>query len=253
MKEIKDLFLDDDIFPLGNFETLPVEHLGNGEASGYPDVCVIQDHVDSAALVAEAHDHMAIVGFTYVKGRLEHLNPDVDEDLLRSVLGDVGFKKGTYQSFSLRKLGTNQLEDWVGPSTRQFFESLPVSVFRQQYATAYPGWNIKLHRDHRNFKTHGFRAMVPLNTNVYMAYEDDQGKNIVYKLTPGRMYFVNIAKMHRGFNESESEDRINLIMQMDSDRMVVNGKPMEPISNEELNQLPVYAREYDIWRFGREL
>lgn len=250
---VKDLFLDDDIFPLGKFETLPVECLGSGEAADYPDVSVILDDVNSQALLAESYAHMKIVGFTYVKGRLEHLNPTVDEDLLRSVLGDVGFVKGAYQSFSLRKLGTNQLEDWVQPETKKFINGLPVNVFRQQYAVAYPGWNIKLHRDHRNFKTHGFRAMVPLSTNVYMAYEDTDGKNLVYKLSPGRMYFVNIAKMHRGFNESETEDRINLIMQMDSDKLVLSGTPLDPISEQEIDQLPKYAREYGVWEFGREL
>ena len=59
--------------------------------------------------------------------------------------------------------------------------------------------------------------------------------------------------MHRGFNESETKDRINLIMQMDSDELVVNSEEMHPLPYEELYKLPHYAIDYDIWRFGYEL
>lgn len=251
--EIKRILLEDDIFPLGKFETIPVTHIKDGLAESYPYVTRISDNINYEELLAEAEEHMKIVGFNYVKPRMSALNPNVNENILRDVLEHVGFFKGSYQSFSLRKTGTNELEDWVMPKTRSFFKSLPVKTFRQQYAVAYPGWNIKLHRDHENFRTHGFRAMVPLSADVYMAYEDSDGKNIVFKLSRGGMYFVNIAMMHRGFNESETKDRVNLIFQMDSDKLVVNSSPVEQMTDEEISLLPSYAREYESWRFGYEL
>lgn len=250
---VKDIFLTDDIFPLGKFETIPVKPIRNAEAESYPNVTILKENVEYEILLEEAYKHIECVGNNYVKPRLSHINKEIDENTLRTVLSDVGFCIGTYQSFSLRKQGTNILEDWVSKGTRQFFNSLPVNVFRQQYAVAYPRWSTKLHRDHKNFKMHGFRAMVPLNSDVYMGFEDDNKNNLVYKLSIGNMYFVNIAKMHRGFNESTTDSRINLIMQMDSDSMVLNGKELKPLDQSEVALLPNYARDYDVWEFGYEL
>ena len=247
---LKKLFLKDDILPLGNFETLPVNAILDGMATSYPDVTFIK-HVEYEDMLKESIQHISIVGNNYVKPRLSEIS--VSPDDLTETLTEVGFYKGSYQSYSLRKIGTAELEDWVLPKTKDFFNTLPVKTFRQQYAVAFPGWNTQLHRDHGDFLTHGFRAMVPLSSDVYMGYEDDNGNPLVYRLKRGGMYFVNIAKMHRGFNESESTDRINLIMQMCSDELVVNSTALKPLSIGEVLELPEYAINYDIWRFGYEL
>lgn len=252
-QEIKQIFLEDDILPLGKFETLPVTHELDGLPNSYPYVSLIKDGIDYETMLSESKVHMDTVGFNYVKPRIKEINSKVNEDILRDVLGSVGFYKGSYQSFSLRKIGTADLEDWVLPATRKFFNSLPIKTFRQQYAVAYPGWNTQLHRDHKDFKTHGFRAMVPLSADVYMGYEDANGSNIVFRLKRGGMYFVNIAMMHRGFNESKDVERVNLIMQMENDSLVVNSTPLTPINSEQLLKLPEYATNYQSWRFGHEL
>lgn len=253
MKNLKQVFLEKDIFPLGNFETLPIDNTMGGADTDYPNVIRIGDVPEYESLLKEAIFHIEKAGATYVKDRLNQIPEGMSEDDLRDVLGGVGFVKGAYQSFSLRKYGTAVLEDWIKPSTRDFIENLGVSTFRQQYAVAYGGWNVKLHRDHKDFLTHGFRLMVPLNSCVYMGYEDDNGNALVYKLEPGGMYFVNIATMHRGFNESLEEQRINLIMQMTSDKLLEGKKAMEPINATELIKLPYYSIEYDVWDFGYEL
>ena len=247
---LKKLFLNDDILPLGKFETLPVDSILDGFASSYPDVTFIK-HINYKPLLEESIKHINIIGNNYVKPRLSHVS--VAPDDLMQTLSEVGFYKGSYQSYSLRKIGTADLEDWILPKTKEFFDTLPVKTFRQQYAVALPGWNTQLHRDHGDFLTHGFRAMVPLSADVYMGYEDDNGNSVIYKLKKGGMYFVNIAKMHRGFNESESTDRINLIMQMCSDELIINSTPLKPLSMGELSILPSYAITYDVWKFGYEL
>lgn len=247
---LKKLFLKNDILPLGKFETLAVNTILDGKPNSYPNVTFIKK-VCIKELLSEAVKHIEIVGDNYVKPRLEHISVSV-EDLMDTLTG-VGFYKGSYQSYSLRKIGTAELEDWVLPRTKEFFESLSVKTFRQQYAVAFPKWNTQLHRDHEDFLTHGFRAMVPLSGDVYMGYEDNDGNALFYRLERGGMYFVNIAKMHRGFNESETKDRINLIMQMDSDKLVVNSTEILPLPYKELAQLPHYAIDYDVWKFGYEL
>lgn len=250
--EIKSIFLADDILPLGKFETIPVLPILDGNAESYPNVSIISETIDTDTLLQEAYTHMRIIGFNYVKPRLQYINPAVTEEILRETLADVGFYKGSYQSYSLRKVGTNELEDWVLPKTRNFFKLLPFNTFRQQYAVAAPKWNTKLHRDHANFKLHGFRVMVPLNADVFMGYEINN-KNIIYRLKKGGMYFVNIAKMHRGFNESETTERINLIMQIDTDSIIINSKELDPLTDTEIAGLPEYARQYNTWKFGYEL
>ncbi len=252
-KQIKQILLEDDIFPLGKYETIPVSCVRDGSAESYPYVALLQRNVNYEELLVESLTHMGYVGFNYVKPRLGSLNPNITENELREVLEHVGFYKGSYQSFSLRQVGTNELERWVLPKTREFFNNLAVNTFRQQYAVAYPGWNVRLHRDHANFNTHGFRAMVPLSADVFMAYEDELGNNLVFRLKRGGMYFVNIAKMHRGFNESTETERINLIFQMDSDKLILNSERLQPIGKDELSKLPSYAVNYETWKFGHEL
>lgn len=248
---LKNKFLEDDIFPLGKFETLKVKPVLDGKPESYPNVSFL-GNVDYKKLLEECDYHLEQIGNNYVKPRLNEISIEPEE--LYNTLSDVGFYKGSYQSFSLRKLGTSELEDWILPNTQKFFKDLPFKTFRQQYAIAYPGWNTKLHRDHSNFLTHGFRAMVPLSADVYMGYEDDQGNVLVYKLKRGGMYFVNISKMHRGFNESETSDRINLIMQMDTDKIIVEqGIELKPLDLKDMRELPDYSINYDVWEFGYEL
>ena len=95
--------------------------------------------------------------------------------------------------------------------------------------------------------------MIPLSSDVYMGYEDSCENPLVYRLNRGGMYFVNISKMHRGFNGSQTSDRINLIMQMTSDQLILDSKPLTPLRVDQLVDLPSYSVEYDVWKFGYEL
>lgn len=229
-KDVRDILLDDDIFPLGSFEATQVSSIKNGHPESYPNIVLLKTLSCLDQLRLEAVRHIEIIGKKYVKDRIGNLNPDLGIEGVKQVLTAVGFTKETYQSYSLRKLGTNQLEDFVLPITRKLFEDLNFSCFRMQYAVAAPGWRTRFHIDHRNFNTHGFRGMVPIDSPAYLSYLENKTE-IVYELLPGNMYFVNIAKLHRGFNPQVTE-RTNLLFQMASDELVVQGTSLPPLNDD---------------------
>ena len=167
-----------------------------------------------------------------MKERVSHLTKSIELEDVKNTLHEVGFTKESYQSYSLRKLGTNEISGELGASTRQVLENFEVPIFRAQISVAQPGWRTLFHRDHENFCQHGFRGMAPLNEPVYMSYLDSAGNEIIYKLDPGKFYFVNIAKLHKGFNPSKTERRI-LMMQMASDQLIIKGQKMTPMFAEE--------------------
>jgi len=250
-QSLKHKLLKNDIFPLGEYETLPVHTSKDGAEESYPRVVKIRDGIDSDSLLRESYVHRDIIGNCYVKDRVDHLVEGLNEVDLRYALEDVGFHKKKYQSFSLRQQGTAELECWVGSTTREYIESIGIDVFRQQYAVAYEGWNTKLHRDHKDFLTHGFRLMTPLSDDVWMGYEDDNGDPIIYRLEKGSSYFVNIARMHRGFNPYHTE-RVNLIMQMAGDKLILEGTKCDPLTIDQLSDygLTDFLFEYDEWVFS---
>lgn len=228
MTDLKSILLDADIFPLGDFECVPVRTVRDGEALSYPEVAVLCPVNNIEDFLNEAMVTMTRVGKGYVKDRMPHLSPLLSMDQVRDVLSGVGFTKETYQSYSLRKLGTNTLEDFVCGRTRAFFESLPCDYFRMQYGVANKDWTTKFHIDHHNFKRHGFRAMVPLNIPAIMSFLV-AGRERIYELQPGYMYFVNIARYHRGFNPFH-QSRINLLLQLASDELMLRGEALSPLS-----------------------
>lgn len=231
MRSKKDIFLDDDIFPIGSFETIPVECILDGEADSYPNVVRLKSIREFSALSSEAIENIQKIGKRYVKDRVQRLTPDLEVNTVRQVLTDVGFTKETYQSYSLRKLGSADLEDFITGETRKFFENLGPIYFRMQYAVAAPGWKTTFHIDHRNFNTHGLRAMIPLSAPTFLSYFENKHE-VIYELKPGEMYFVNIAKLHKGFNPT-NEDRINLYFQMNTDKLVLQGETVKPMSDEQ--------------------
>jgi hypothetical protein len=242
--DIESILMTEDIVPLGGFEALPIDLLGSGEAADYPDVAILKELPDLKELVEESYLHIDIVGKTYLRDRAPFLDSRVQLDELKSYLSSLGFGKDQYQSYSLRKLGTNQLEEFVGPRTRNFFETLGVETFRQQHTMSSNGWKTKIHRDHANFKAHGFRGMIPLNAPVYLGYLGPQGENLIYHLKPGHLYFANIAKPHRGF--AVEENRLATMFQMASDRLVMEPttRVLEPLK--DLSQIPVHLIPYEL-------
>ena len=110
----------------------------------------------------------------------------------------------------------------VGIYTKSLLESFGVVLFRQQYVVAKKGWNTKLHIDHPNFKIHGYRLFIPIDP-AFVGFE-----NNIYLLKPGKCYFVNIARKHRGF--TFLEERVVIMAQMSSDKLIIEGKTLNPIN-----------------------
>ena len=242
-REIEEITLREDIVPMGRFEAIPVHHIRSAQAHDYPNVVVIKPLPQIEDLKRESVAHLATIGKKYLKERAGFLDPRISPDDHKRYLASLGFGKDQYQSFSLRKLGTNQLEDFVGPVTREFFETLGVPTFRQQHTMSSNGWKTKLHRDHEDFTIHGFRGMVPLNAPVYLGYVGPRGENLVYRLDPGHLYFANIAKYHRGF--AVQNERVAIMFQMASDQLVIapESHELEPLT--DLAGIPESMQPYE--------
>lgn len=225
------ILMTDDIFPLGRYETKPVNAKKDGCAQSYPDVTVLSKIENIRSIDSEVLVLINLIGKSFVKERIDKLTPSLTVDAVKRILHDVGFTKESYQSYSLRELGTCRLKDLVKGELRRVLDAFPVDFFRPQVAVAQPGWKTLFHQDHFDFNTYGFRAMIPTNSPVFISFLRES-EEIIYKLLPGNCYFVNIAKLHKGFNPSELERR-NIIFQMVSDELILEENEIEPLSNRE--------------------
>jgi hypothetical protein len=243
-QEAQKILLVQDIFPLGDYEAIPVTHQGSGQAQDYPNVLALKEIPKHALLAKEALEHIEKIGQCYIEERSSHIDPRIPACELKEILLEMGFVKGQYQIFSLRKLGTNQLQDFIGSVTREFFAELSVNVFRQQYALAKDGWKTIAHRDHGDFNVHGYRGMLPLTTPAYLGYVGPAGENLIYRLEVGTLYFVNAAQLHRGF--SFGEDRLNLMFQMDSDKLLFGSNTTVCRPLDDLSPIPPAFVEFGL-------
>lgn len=233
------ILFEHDILGYGTHESIPVKLIKDGKPESYPLVSVLMDvKEDNTVLYQEAITNIQKqkeLNIKYIAERMKNLPEGVTPADMREVMTEVGFVLGKYQGWTLRNLGTTELSDIIGPVTKKLFNEFPTGHFRQQYAVAHTGWNIKYHLDHKDFTVHGFRCMIPLKEPVHIVFRKNE-ENLLFKLTPGRAYFVNIASLHRAFH-FEEEDRINLTFQMDRDDLIINGLELDPIGWESIPEL----------------
>jgi len=215
-----------DILPLGTYESVPVQSLIPPYPDNFPEVTRLGIKID-VNLLRQEYNQFDKSG-DYFVSRMKNFKNDIKETI--KLFNQIGFSRTKYKAFPLRVEGTNQLLDTVGPYTRQLLENFGVPLFRQQYALAVKGWSTKLHIDHPDFTTHGFRVFIPIDT-AYIGFE----KNI-YQLLAGDCYFVNIARLHRGFSD---EERVVIMCQMASDKLIRIGETLLPI---DPNMLPDFYR-----------
>jgi hypothetical protein len=205
-----------DILPLGEFETVPVTSLIPPYPCNFPEVARLGIKTDIEQLRSD-YEKFDKSG-DYFKSRAKYFKNGLKETI--QLFDHIGFSRENYKAFPLRDLGTNILKDNVGSYTKQLLENFGVPLFRQQYVLASAGWQTKLHIDHPDFKLHGFRVFIPID-NAYMGFKDT-----IYELEAGDCYFVNIAKMHRAFSDS---DRVVIMCQMASDKLIRMSTPLQPI------------------------
>lgn len=202
-----------DILPLGDFETVPVNSMLEPIPSNYPEV--VKLHIPTNVdLLREEWEIYPKKG-NYFRDRMRYFKNPIKETI--KLFDDLGFSQTNYNAYPLREIGTNTLKSNVGPYTKQLLKSFGVELFRQQYVVAEPGWETKLHVDHPDFSVHGFRVFIPIDT-AYIGFD-----NTAYELPPGDCYFVNIAKMHKGITNNK---RVVIMCQMASDELILNGTPL---------------------------
>lgn len=214
MFSLKELW-EKELFPVGEFETLPVTVTKNIPFNQYPSVVEIFNIPEYKTLYKEYCEFKKNTKLNpnrYIKERIRFLKLDPKE--WSKLFESYGFNSKEYETYSMRLLGTNLIKDDIGDYTKSIIKSLPVETFRQQYAVAHPGWKTKPHIDTDRLDLHGFRVMIPLNTTFNIGF--DEG---IYNLEPGVGYFINVSKMHYGIN-NQNETRVNIMLHLASDSII---------------------------------
>lgn len=231
---VNKILLKEDIFGYSNFESEPIDTTFSVLPNDYANVVKLMPIDNTKILTEEAVEHLSIFEKNYFKQRIQNLPDNITPEIIRDVLTDIGFTIGTYQGYGLRIPGTNNLLPNLKPHTTNFIKQFPTLTFRQQYAVAFKGWNVKYHIDHTDYSLHGYRCMVPLNSPVHIVFKE-KNENCLYRLNPGYCYFVNIGNLHRAFHPYE-EPRINLSFQMNSAKVICSGEKLYPIQWDNLGK-----------------
>lgn len=213
-----------DILPLGDYETIPVTSLIPPYPEYFKEVVRLDIKTDVEKLKEDLDNFDLNSEGDYFFSRAKYFKQNIRETL--KMFKDMNFELGEkYSGYPIRKKGTNVLKENIGSYTKNLLENFGVSLFRQQYVLAKEGWNTKLHVDHPDFSIHGFRVFIPIDV-AYIGFEEN-----IYRLDPGDCYFVNIARKHRGLSD---RDRIVIMAQMASDKLIRMGQEMTPIDKTEL-------------------
>ena len=193
-----------DIFPLGDFETLPVTPTHRE----LPNISNLNISVDSEKIRSDFHNFNK--ENDYFKSRRKYFKNSLKDTV--KTLTEYGFGYETYKPYPIRKLGTADLCDELGEYTKTFLNSFPVKLFRQQFIYAEKNLIIKPHIDHPTFDVHGFRLMIPVD-EMYVGFDDKE-----YVLYPNNCYFFNATKRHYAY--TKDTPRIALMCQMVNDSCI---------------------------------
>lgn len=196
-----------DILPLGDFEAVPVSSLIPPYPEHFPNVVNLNKPTNVDKL-KEDFNNFKKTG-NYFKDRAKYFKNNFKDTV--QLFDDLGFSFSNYKAYPIRELGTNILKSDLGEYTSALLNNFGVPLFRQQYVVASKGWSTKFHIDHPDFTLHGFRVFIPID-HAYIGFKEG-----IYKLNAGECYFVNIAKLHRGFS---ADTRVVIMCQMASDKLI---------------------------------
>ena len=194
------------IFPLGDydFEETTVSK------EKYPNVVDLKIAVDADKLYQEFLDMRKPSKDHYYLSMSKRFK--IDPKAIMDNFEDLGFTQEKYGGYGFQR---------AGEYTKSVLDNLPVKTFRKHFTLAKAGWETKFHIDHAKFKTHGFRLVIPVNTDAYIKFRDG-----AYKLNRGSIYFWNIVHEHAGWNPTNQE-RVIIMAQMNSDRLINEGRVVE--------------------------
>jgi hypothetical protein len=212
------LKIEDDLFPIGEFESIPVSINKTNSCTSFPNVIKLNYLLDSNQLYQEYLEFKKQLKFIspsrFIKERLRHIK--LDQTDWSNYFNKLGFNDQTYETYSMRILGTNKFKPEIGEYTRQKISYiLGIETFRQQYAIAHAGWKTEIHVDTIYPNIHGFRVMIPLNAQFNIGFEDDK----IYTLEPGDAYFINVSNRHYGLNPLDIS-RCCIMLQLSSDKFL---------------------------------
>lgn len=197
------------IFPLGEYDFEPT----TVTLDKYPHVVDLGIDVDADKLYKEYLEMRKPSKDHYYLSMSKKFK--VDPEKIMKNFEDLGFRKDNYGGYGFQRAGTY---------TKSVLENLPVKTFRKHFTLAVPGWETKLHSDHDQFETHGFRLVIPMNTDAHIKYKHGN-----YRLPKGKMYFWNIVEEHAGWNPTDQE-RVIIMAQMDSDKLIKQGNVLDTIN-----------------------
>lgn len=194
------------IFPLGDYDfeetTVSKEE--------YPNVVDLKVEVDADKLYQEYLDMRKPSKDHYYLSMSKRFK--IDPKAIMDNFEDLGFTQEKYGGYGFQR---------AGEYTKSVLDSLPVKTFRKHFTLAKAGWETKFHSDHAKFETHGFRLVIPMNTDAHIKFRDGG-----YKLKRGSVYFWNIVHEHAGWNPT-NEERVIIMAQMNSDRLINEGRVVE--------------------------
>lgn len=201
-------YSEEGIFPLGDYDFKET----TVTKQEYPDVVDLGISVDSDRLYQEYLEMRKPNKDHYYLSMSKKFVTDPKK--IMENFADLGFNQENYGGYGFQR---------AGEYTKSILDNLDVGIFRKHFTLAVPGWETKFHSDHGKFETHGFRLVIPMNTDAHIRY-----RNADYKLTRGSMYFWNIVHEHAGWNPTD-QDRVIIMAQMDSDKLINNGTIVKPI------------------------
>jgi hypothetical protein len=210
-------------FKDSSLENVPIQCEFPLEPGRYPDVVELQIPFDLQSMKSDVDQVKQEEGYFCRRERLLKL-PTYLNVLLMSIMG---FRAECYSGVSLNDVGSVELKRNLPASLIDFFKSFPSETCRHNIITTSEGWETAVHTDHSDYSVQGFRVMIPFEPIEMFFYRAETRH---YWLSPGGIYFLNVAVPHKGRHPKGWPARKGLLFKMGSDKLIKNGIVINPTS-----------------------
>ena len=224
MDKLKNIEIND-IVPIGGYEALPV-NMSRSSFEEYPNIVLFSEFIfDTNPLLTEFYNvEKEMLKNYFIPERKEHLINSTEMET-KEYLASLGFTKSNYRVHSLREMGTQKNNGFVGQETGRCLAHFQ-SIFRQQYMVAEKDLVIAPHVDNKNMKLHGFRVHIPFHP-YYIGFEVEEENFELYCFDPGKPVFINFCKRHFVLNPTGAQ-RVNLAFQLSDDKLIIDNMEEKP-------------------------